>query len=135
MTAIMLKPSTKWGIFSTGKICHDFVNAMASLPKEDHEVIAVAARSLESAKTFAETHSISRAYGSYEELAKDPDVQVVYVGAINPTHNNLIKLAINSGKSVLCEKPLCMNVRETKEVIELAREKKVFLMEVRTGNT
>ena len=131
----MSKPATKWGVFSTGKICHDFVNAMASLPPDEHKLIAVAARSLESAKSFAGTHSIPKAYGSYEELAKDTDVQVVYIGSINPTHHSLIKLAINHGKSVLCEKPLCMNVKETKEVVELAREKKVFLMEVSTNTT
>ncbi|CAG7836531.1 unnamed protein product [Allacma fusca] len=120
---------TRWGIFSAGKISHDFVSALASLPAEEHAVIAVAARSLESAKTFADAHKIPKAYGSYEELAQDPEVQVIYVGAINPQHVTLIKLAINNGKGVLCEKPMCVNVRETQEVVELARAKKVFLME------
>jgi dihydrodiol dehydrogenase / D-xylose 1-dehydrogenase (NADP) len=56
-----------------------------------------------------------------------PDV--VYIGSINPHHLKLAKLALDNGKPVLCEKPLCMNVRETKELIEYARSKKLFLME------
>ncbi len=58
-------------------------------------------------------------------MAKDTTVDVVYVGAINPTHLELCKTVINAGKHVLCEKPLAMNVRETKEIIELAKEKNV----------
>ncbi|KAF0043446.1 hypothetical protein F2P81_004783 [Scophthalmus maximus] len=66
--------ATRWGICSAGKISHDFTVALKSLPAEDHQVVAVAARRLEDAQGFARKHSISRAYGSYEELAKDPDV-------------------------------------------------------------
>jgi len=56
-------------------------------------------------------------------------IQAIYIGTINPTHNGLTKAALTKGKAVLCEKPLGMNVKEVKEVIELAKEKKVFLME------
>ncbi len=91
---------------------------------------AVAARSLESAKGFAVTHEIENAYGSYEELLKDTEIDVVYVGSINPQHLTLAKMAINLGKNVLCEKPMGMNLKETQELVQLAREKKIFLMEV-----
>lgn len=53
----------------------------------------------------------------------------MYIGAINPSHLKMAKMFIEAGKAVLCEKPLCMNVRETEELVSLAREKKVFLME------
>ena len=68
----------RWGILSAGKISHDFVVGLKSLPETEHQVVAVAARSLESASKFAETHSIPRHYGSYQELANDTEVCVHY---------------------------------------------------------
>ena len=56
---------------------------------------------------------------------------IVYVGSIHPTHFEISSLMINAGKHVLCEKPMTMNLRQTTELIQLAKEKKVFLMEVR----
>ncbi|CAL8116955.1 unnamed protein product [Orchesella dallaii] len=119
----------RWGILSAGLISHDFVVGTYALPPAEHQVVAVAARSLESAKKFATTHSIPNAYGSYEELVKNSAVDIVYVGSINPQHLPLVKLALNNGKHVLCEKPLAMNVKETKEMIALAKSKNLFLME------
>lgn len=121
--------ATKWGIVSAGKISADFVTALSTLPPEDHQVIAVAARDLERAKEFAQTHNIPRAYGSYEELAKDSDVEIVYIGSINTEHNKLGKLFLNHNKHVLCEKPLCMNKKEAQELVDLAEEKNLFLLE------
>ncbi|XP_063585950.1 trans-1,2-dihydrobenzene-1,2-diol dehydrogenase-like [Penaeus indicus] len=120
--------ATRWGIASAGKISSDFVTAMKAL-KDDHCVVAVGARSLDDAQAFAKKHGAEKAYGSYEELSKDPDVEIVYIGTIHPFHLPVAKLMINAGKHVLCEKPLCMNVKETKELVALARQKKVFLME------
>jgi len=120
----------RWGILSAGKISHDFVVAITvGLSKDEHQVVAVAARNLESANTFAKTHHIPKAYGSYDELVNDSEVDVVYIGSINPQHLPLVKLSLNHGKHVLCEKPLGMNVKETKEMLELAKSKKLFLME------
>lgn len=120
--------ATRWGIASTGKISSDFTTAMKAL-KDDHRLVAVAARSLADAQAFAKKHGAEKSYGSYEELSKDPDVEVVYIGTIHPFHLHVAKLMINAGKHVLCEKPLCMNVKQTKELVALARQKKVFLME------
>uniref|UniRef100_A0A8D2LJU6 Trans-1,2-dihydrobenzene-1,2-diol dehydrogenase n=1 Tax=Varanus komodoensis TaxID=61221 RepID=A0A8D2LJU6_VARKO len=78
---------------------------------------------------YAQTHSIPRAYGSYEELAEDPDVDVAYVGVIPPYHLPAALLFIRAGKNVLCEKPLGMNATEVEMMVQAAREKKVFLME------
>ncbi|XP_062404694.1 trans-1,2-dihydrobenzene-1,2-diol dehydrogenase-like [Sardina pilchardus] len=66
--------ATRWGICGAGKISHDWNVAMKTLPAEEHQVVAVAARSLERAQDFAKKHSIPKAYGSYEELAKDPNI-------------------------------------------------------------
>ena len=69
------KMTLRWGICSAGKISHDFVVGLKTLPETEHQVVAVAARSLDSASKFAETHSIPRHYGSYEELANDTEVR------------------------------------------------------------
>ncbi|PNF41390.1 hypothetical protein B7P43_G14417 [Cryptotermes secundus] len=121
--------ATRWGIASAGKISHDFVTALGTLPPDEHHVVAVAAQELDRAKAFATEHNIPIAYGSYEELAKNPDVEVVYIGAINTLHLDIGKLMLSNGKHVLCEKPLTVNLKQTKELINLAKEKQLFLME------
>ena len=93
------------------------------------KIVAVAARNLKSAQDFADKFDIPKAYEGYEALAKDSNVEVVYVGSINPTHLNICKLLLSNGKHVLCEKPLGMNIKETEEMVNLAREKKLFFME------
>ena len=89
----------------------------------------MAARKLEDAEKFAGKHGIAKAYGDYSSLATDPDIDVVYVGSIHPCHLAMARIFLEAGKNVLCEKPLCMNLKETVELVELARRKKVFLME------
>ncbi len=89
----------------------------------------MAARSQESADAFARKFDIPHAYDSYGKLAADDDVEVVYVGAINPVHLTVVKQMVEAGKHVLCEKPLGMNVRETREMLDAAKAKGVFLME------
>ncbi|XP_044137612.1 trans-1,2-dihydrobenzene-1,2-diol dehydrogenase-like [Bufo gargarizans] len=121
--------ATRWGICSAGKISNDFVVALQTLPAQDHQAVAVAARDLNRAKQFAQNHNIPKAYGTYEELAKDLDIDVVYVGAIHPFHRDLVLLFFNHGKNVLCEKPMAMNLTEVKELTSAARKHNVFLME------
>ncbi|XP_029904381.1 trans-1,2-dihydrobenzene-1,2-diol dehydrogenase [Myripristis murdjan] len=121
--------ATRWGICSAGKISHDFVVALKTLPPEDHQIVAVAARSLQRAQDFAKKHSIPRAYGSYDELSRDPDVEVVYVGVIHPYHLSASVLFMNAKKNVLCEKPLAMNSREVQEMVASAKMNNVFFME------
>ena len=120
----------KWGIVSTGLISHDFVNAIHAFKQQDlNQVIAVAARNLKSAEEFAQKFDIPKAYEGYEKLAQDPEVQVVYVGSINTTHLEVVKLLLENGKNILCEKPLGMNVKEVQEMLDLAKSKNLFLME------
>ncbi|GAB0093450.1 trans-1,2-dihydrobenzene-1,2-diol dehydrogenase [Sergentomyia squamirostris] len=119
----------KWGIVTTGLIAHDFVNAVSSLPAGDHEVVAVAARDKQNAEKFAKIHEIPKAYEGYEELAKDPEVEVCYVGALNPHHFDICMMLLEHGKHILCEKPLCMNEKQARKLITFAEQKKLFLME------
>lgn len=92
-------------------------------------MVAVAARDLSRAEEFAKRFDIPLAYSSYLELAEDPNIEVVYVGATNKQHYEVSILMLKHGKHVLCEKPLCMNEKQTKQLIAFAKEKKLFLME------
>lgn len=119
----------RWGIASAGKICHDFATAVGTLPAADHRIVAVAAREHAKAAAFAELHQIEHAYEGYERLANDTNVEVVYVGMLNPQHYEVVLLMLQHGKHVLCEKPLCMNEKQSTHVIAVAKERKLFLME------
>lgn len=117
----------KWGIASAGLISHDFVTALATLA--NHKVVAVAARDLSRAKEFSILHDVEHFYDSYKELGTDPNVEVVYIGVLNPQHYAVAMLMLEHGKHVLCEKPLCMNEAEVKELVTFAGRKNLFLME------
>lgn len=119
----------RWGIASAGKISHDFATAVATLPSTDHKLVAVAARDQKKAQEFADLHNIERAHEGYEKLAKDANVEVVYVGTLNPQHYEVVLLMLENNKHVLCEKPLCMNRRQAAHVLQVAEERKLFLME------
>ncbi|XP_054153385.1 trans-1,2-dihydrobenzene-1,2-diol dehydrogenase-like [Oppia nitens] len=121
--------ATRWGILSAGKISHDFVSALRTLPTDEHQLVAVAARDLQSAQQFAQLHGIPKAYGTYNELANDPDVQVVYIGTIHPHHLSTAKRVLARGKHVLVEKPMTLNSKGTDELIASARRSGLFLME------
>jgi predicted dehydrogenase len=117
----------RWGILSTGHISHRFAEALQMLPEA--EIQAVGSRNEVSAEKFAREFGIRKAYGSYEALAEDPEVDVVYIGTPHSLHLENSLLCMRAGKSVLCEKALCINAREAEEMIRVAREEDVFLME------
>lgn len=117
----------KWGIVGTGWISDQFVADLAHVT--NGEGYAVGSRTIESATEFAAKHQISRAYGSYEELAQDPEVDAIYVGTPHPFHKENVLTALRAGKAVLCEKPFTVNSKELEELIGFARERKLFLME------
>ncbi len=117
----------KWGIISTGHISDKFADALKLLPKA--ELTAVASRNVSTAQEFANRHNIPKAYGTYRELAEDPDIDVVYIGTPHTFHLENSVLCMRNGKSVLCEKALTINAREAREMVRVAREENVFLME------
>ncbi|XP_033222246.1 trans-1,2-dihydrobenzene-1,2-diol dehydrogenase-like [Belonocnema kinseyi] len=121
--------ATRWGFAGAGQITHDFITALATLPKSEHRLFAVAAQDLSRAEKFAKLHEVEKAYGSYKELSQDKDIDVVYVGTIQTTHFDVVKLVLNAGKNVLCEKPMALNLKQTTELIALAKSKGLFLME------
>ena len=97
----------RWGILSTGYIAQQFAEGLSALP--DAAIKAVGSRTPETAAVFAEKHNIPRNYGSYEELVRDPDIDVVYIGTPHRYHKENTLLCLSAGKAVLCEKPLTMN--------------------------
>ena len=92
--------------------------------------MAVAGRSLDRAKEFAARFSVTKAYGSYEQLAQDSDVDIVYVATIVPAHYDCCMKMFEYNKHILCEESLTMNLNQTKQLIETARSKKLFFMKV-----
>ncbi len=91
--------------------------------------MAVAARDLQKAQDFASKFDIPKAYGRYEELSQDPKVEIAYVGVIAPQHYKVVKLMLHAGKHVLCEKPLGIDIKQVKEMLDLAKAKGLFFME------
>ncbi|HSE72458.1 MAG TPA: Gfo/Idh/MocA family oxidoreductase, partial [Nocardioidaceae bacterium] len=117
----------RWGIMATGKIARGFATNLRLLPEA--EIAAVASRRAESAQAFAAEFGAARAYGSYEELVADPAIDVVYVATPHALHHENVLLAFEAGKPVLCEKALTLNAREAEELVAVARDKGLFLME------
>lgn len=117
----------RWGILSTGNIASQFARGLQALP--DAELLAVGSRSQASADAFGDTFGVPRRYATYEALAADPDIEAIYIGTPHPFHADNARLCLQAGKAVLCEKPFALNAREAADVIALARERGLFLME------
>ncbi|MCM1976959.1 MULTISPECIES: Gfo/Idh/MocA family protein [Streptomyces] len=123
----MVEQRVRWGILATGGIAATFAADLVDLP--DAEVVAVASRSQASADAFAERFGIGRAYGDWESLAADEDIDVVYVATPHSAHRAAAGLCLEAGRNVLCEKPFTLNLREAEELVALARDRGRFLME------
>jgi len=123
----MENKKVKWGILSTGWIAHKFATALQVVTNS--EIYAVGSRNLETATQFATEFNIPKAYGSYEELVCDPNIDIVYIGTPHNLHLENTMLALNNHKNVLCEKPMGVNLREASLMIEKAKEMNLFLME------
>ena len=116
----------KWAVLGCGVIANEMAVA---LQKNGKNIYAVGNRTHEKAAAFAEKYGFEKAYGSYEELVNDPEVELIYIATPHPFHIEQAKLCINHGKPVLCEKPFTVNAVGAKEVFALAKEKEVFITE------
>ncbi|RPE44442.1 putative dehydrogenase [Streptomyces sp. Ag109_O5-1] len=123
----MAEQSVRWGILATGGIAAAFAADLVDLP--DAEIVAVASRTAASAEAFAERFGIGRAYGDWESLARDEDIDVVYVATPHSAHRAAAGLCLETGRNVLCEKAFTVNGREAEELVALAKEHDRFLME------
>jgi predicted dehydrogenase len=123
----MTNEPLRWGIMGTGGIAGAFAQDLELTGSG--VVAAVGSRSAGSADVFADRFGIPTRHGSYEALANDPDVDVVYVATPHPMHHGNARLALEAGKPVLVEKPFTMNAEEARDLVALARERGLFLME------
>jgi predicted dehydrogenase len=121
------EPTMHWGILSTGNIAQTFAKAVLENGKD--RLAAVGSRSLENAKAFAATYGCVSAYGSYDELLKDREVEAVYIATPHPQHAEWVVKAAEAGKHILCEKPLGMDPSEVHKMVEAAQKNGVVLME------
>jgi predicted dehydrogenase len=118
---------TNWGIMGPGAIAHSFAKGLVTL--DGASIYAVASHSKERGQSFANEFNAIQVYDSYEDLCKDPKVDVVYISTINPLHEECIEIAIKNHKNILCEKPLTMDPKTTEKLLKKARVEGVFLME------
>ncbi|EGT0013741.1 Gfo/Idh/MocA family oxidoreductase [Clostridium perfringens] len=119
----------KWGILGPGNIARDFAQA---LNRVNGEVYAVASRNKERAEKFARENNVKKAYGSYDEIIKDENIDVVYIATPHSNHYEYIIKSLNNNKHVLCEKAITVNERELEEALKIAREKNLVLEEAMT---
>eukprot|EP00752_Nemacystus_decipiens_P003343 g3092.t1 len=111
-----------------GRVCHDFVQALKSVPHAA-KVHTVGCRDLERSIEFADQHGIPNRVGSYEEVTKDPGVDICYIGMLHPFHYDNAVAALQNGKHVLVEKPSTCSESDTNALVHLAQEKGLFIME------
>jgi predicted dehydrogenase len=117
----------RWGVVGPGRIAEKVVEDFAVV--DGARPVAVASRSLDRAEGFAARHGLERAYGSYGEILADPDVDVLYVATPHPQHHALALGALRAGKALLVEKAFTATTAGAQEVVDLAQETGVFVME------
>ena len=122
----MAQTGLRWGILGTGWIADLFVRDLQLTGKR---VVAVGSRSQAGADAFAARFKIPKAHASYEALAADRDVDVIYVATPHPMHADNALLALEGGKHVLIEKPFTLNGAEARRVVDKAKAKKLVVLE------
>lgn len=124
----MVKPKkSRWGIVGLGNIAHQFVQDLLLL--HDVEIVACASRTISNAQNFSKKYNIPKNYGSYEEIFKDEEVDIIYIATTHDSHAELSISAMKKGKHVLCEKPLAVNKKQVQMMVDASRMYNVFLME------
>lgn len=118
-----------WALLGAGTIASEMADALKQVNGGIH---GVAASRPESARRFADTHGVTRAYGSYEEMLSDPEIDIIYIATPHNLHYDNIKQALEAGKHVLCEKAITVNGSQLEELASLAGQKNLVLMEAMT---
>jgi dihydrodiol dehydrogenase / D-xylose 1-dehydrogenase (NADP) len=118
----------RWAILGTGGVANRFAVSLKNI-SDQAELVAVGSRNLDTATAFAQKYDIPTSHVSYQNVADDPNVDIVYIATPHPVHHRDSRMCLEAGKHVLCEKAFTMNADEAQDLINLAREKKLFLME------
>jgi len=116
----------KIGIIGTGKIAHKMARTIHAMGQE---LYGIASRDQEKANAFASEMEVTKAYGSYKALAEDSHIDLVYIATVHSEHYQNIKLCLDNGQNVLCEKAFTVNARQAKEVCALSEKKGLLLSE------
>lgn len=119
----------QWGIIGLGNIAHEFAE---HFDQETSELAAVASRTMDKAEAFAQRYHIPKAYGNYQEMLNDQEIDIIYIAVPNRQHSQHIMEALAANKHVLCEKAITMNKKELTEAMKLAEEKNLVLAEAMT---
>jgi predicted dehydrogenase len=122
-----LNKKIHWGIIGTGVIAKKFAEGLSVL--SGSELVAVASRATKTVDTFGDLFHVAKRYDNYQSLVQDPDVNVVYISTPHSLHKENTLMCLRAGKSVLCEKPFAINAKEATEMIQFARQQRLFLME------
>lgn len=123
----MTEKQIRWGIIGPGKIANALAHDLQYV--NDARLYAIASRDFDRAEQFRQRYNAEKAYGSYEALAADAAVDVVYIATPHPFHAELSLMCLEAGKAVLCEKPMGMSAVQVGQMIQKAKDKNVFLME------
>lgn len=118
----------RWGIMGLGHIAHEFAEALSG----SERVYAAASRDMAKARAFQERYGAAKAYGSYDEMLLDPEVEAVYVATVNSRHLDDIRACLEHGKNVLCEKAIWGDYQELMSLCEAADERGLVLAEAMT---
>ena len=117
----------KWGIAGLGNIARKFAGDLKLVAQA--ELVGVASTNRDRAMAFQKEFNGQKAYGNYEDLYRDPEIEVIYIASLNQNHKAMTMAALKAGKGVLCEKPLGLNTEEMRAIIALAQKQNCFLME------
>jgi predicted dehydrogenase len=119
--------TVNWGILGTGYAARQFASGLTTAPGS--RLVAVGSRTAENAAQFAHAYGCKHACSSYSDLVENPDVDIVFIATPNDRHRDDCILALNANKAIVCEKPFALNALETREIIDLAKQKRLFCME------
>ena len=123
----MKKRKLNWALLSTARINERLIPAIRE--SKNSQLMAVASRNLINSKKYAKKHNIQKAYGSYEDLLKDAEIDVVYISLPNHLHCEWTIKAAKAKKHVLCEKPLAPSLNEIDKMIAISKKNKVMIQE------
>ncbi len=117
----------RFAILGPGTIAHRFAEDLKLVPKA--QLVAVGSRDLNRAKHFAQKFNIPHAFGSYQALAQFQDIDIVYIATPHNRHYTDMALCLDNGKHILCEKPFTINAKQARQILQIARQKNLFVME------
>ena len=124
---LRMEVNMKIGILGAGGIAATLAETMNKMPEV--ECYGVASRDLIKAQKFINDHGFQKAFGSYEDMMKDPEVELVYIATPHSHHYRNMKMCLEAGKHVLCEKAFTVNAKQAEEIFRLAKEKNLLVTE------